>query len=122
MKNLENNVFFLLGDSLASEFYANIMEHSDYSIVIGNGRCNRQSVLKCWHIKFRRQIINQKKEHNIQTWQKFEIKNLENSCPSVISTTIDPIQTGLGPNPFLDCIKDDDQLPETWYDAIIMYF
>jgi len=46
-----NVVFFLLGDSLASEFHVPTFQ-------------NRQSVLKRRHITFRRRGITQKKEYD----------------------------------------------------------
>jgi len=51
--------------------WADVSEHSVCSIFIGGlslcclWRWNRQSVLKCWHIKFRCEGITQNKEYNI---------------------------------------------------------
>jgi len=61
-------VFFLLGDSPAPEFFsADISEHSvcHRSCEHVHTTCDRQSVPKRRHLKFRHQGITQKKEYNI---------------------------------------------------------
>ena len=62
-------VCFLLGNSPASEFYM-----STFFISTRLWRWNRQSVPKCWHIKFTRRGITQRKAHNFQnaarTWKQ----------------------------------------------------
>jgi hypothetical protein len=59
-------VFFLLGNSPASEFYVPTFQ---YPMKMG------QSVPKSRHLKFRGWGMAQKKECNIHKRQKFEIKN-----------------------------------------------
>jgi len=53
--------------------YADVSEHSVCSIFIR--RWNRQSVLKCQHIKFRRRELPRRKHTTYRTRQKFENKN-----------------------------------------------
>jgi hypothetical protein len=60
-----NVVCFLLGDSPAPEFYMPTFR-------------NRQCVPKCWHIKFRRWGITQKKAYNM-----YEILHLWSLCHSL---------------------------------------
>ena len=60
-----NVLCFLLGTSPASEFCMPTFRNTVCSIFIGLWRWNRQSVPKCWHIKFRRKGITQKKAYNI---------------------------------------------------------
>jgi hypothetical protein len=60
---LTHDVFFLVGDSVASEFYVLMfLLHTTYD--------GTDSVLKCGHIKLRRQGITQKKEYNIHSTAK----------------------------------------------------
>ena len=76
-----NVVLFLLGDSPASEFCAEVLEHSVRDIITGGVsrknnleenaiRWNRQCVPKRRHIKFRRRGNTQNKEYNIQDTAK----------------------------------------------------
>ena len=60
-----NVVFFLLGDSLASELYLLTFQNSVCSSFIGGVRRKKeQSVLKRQQIKFRCQVVTQEKEYN----------------------------------------------------------
>ena len=67
-------VFFLLGNSSASEVYMptfrNTLFHLHRQVGVSLWRWNRQSVPKCWHVKFRRRGITQKKANNIQNKAK----------------------------------------------------
>ena len=79
-KTYINVICFLLGNSLASEFYMptfrNTLFHLHRRVDISTRlwRWNRQSVLKRWHIKFRHQAITQKKAYNIQNTVKVWIQ------------------------------------------------
>jgi len=71
----EHVVFFLLGDSPASEFYVPTFWNALFQL---HGRCKptppmkmeQKSVPKSRHIKFRSQEITQKKEYKIQNTAK----------------------------------------------------
>jgi len=52
-----NVIFFLLGNSPASEFYMPTFRNTLFYL-------HRQSVPKRWHTKFRRRGITQKKAYN----------------------------------------------------------
>jgi hypothetical protein len=80
------------------------LKHS-YSTPIHPWRWNRQSVLKCWHVKFRCRGITQKKAYNIQNMVK--VWNEENfifSLFSVRSAVINRMLTGNLCLCVLDCI------------------
>ena len=67
--------FFLLGDSLASEFCADVSEHSAFFhfhrwCKQEESSCLHDNVPKSQHIKFRRRGITQNKEYNIRNTAK----------------------------------------------------
>jgi len=64
-RHVLNVIFFLLGDSLASDFYVLTFWNTVGSSFIGDVRWNRQIVPKRWLIKFRHWGITQKKEYNM---------------------------------------------------------
>ena len=84
--------------------YSNFSQIQSYFIPIRQWRRNRQSVLKRWHIKFRRQGITQKKAYNIQN--RMKVWNQEYSmhfssphichtpCPTNLLKWITPIISG----------------------------
>jgi hypothetical protein len=79
VKKIVTVVFFLLGDSLASEFYVPAFQNTlsvnrKFTQLHHLWRWSRQSVPKCVHIKFRCWGITQKKAFRL--WQKFEIRRL----------------------------------------------
>jgi len=75
-EHVKNCCMFLLGNSVTSEFYMptfwNTLFHLHKHIgtPICLWRCNRQSVPKRRHIKFRYRGITQKKAYNIQNMAK----------------------------------------------------
>jgi hypothetical protein len=99
--SLNNVVCFLLGNSSASEFYMpmfwNTLPISSTFIPICLWRWNRQNVPKCWHIKFRRQGITQKKAYNVQNTAKVWNQELLNNATipgDWKKATVDPIYKG----------------------------
>jgi len=63
-----NVVCFLLGNSAASEFYM-----PTFFIPTCLWRWNIQSVLKHWHVRFRRRGITQKKAYNLLSFLHISI-------------------------------------------------
>jgi hypothetical protein len=94
-----NVVFFLLGDSPASEFYVPTFRNTLISIFIGvvltPSMQMEQIVPKRWHIKFRHRGITQKKEYNTnlilcnsRTFDSNSLPPYEIQTRTVVSSTV----------------------------------
>jgi len=76
----QNVICFLLGNSLASEYYMPTFQNTLFHLHTPTHlwRWNRQSAPKCRHIKFRCRGITQKKAYSIQNTAK--VWNQETKC------------------------------------------